>query len=182
MANIEFTQGSEQHSSNWGKYFIKGLEKWQSREASSSSKHESYQEYCCIDIPEGEVFTIFEQSGNTRGTEVFHFQICIATNEKILTDSAAYGEGKIAGNFKLIAHGAGTTKAPRLMDWWIDGLKNQDPIAYAHHCAEYIGKRGYKEPPPMIAATVVIDPVFESLRPLVELYGSQAVAIALSKF
>ena len=81
--NIEFVQGSEQHTSFWGKYYVKGLEFWQTKEdftENISSKHEYYQGYVCLDVPAGTIFTVFEQSGNKRGTEIFSFMICINFN------------------------------------------------------------------------------------------------------
>ena len=150
MANIEFIQGQESHSSNWGKYYVKGLEKWECKEDGNYDKHQSYSEFQCNDVPEGTVFTIFEQSGNKRGTDVFHFQIFVTTDAEVSTDDSAYGQGKTAGNFKKLAHGDGKVKAPRLMNWWTEQKpKDVDPMAFAEHCQAYIDKRGVKNVPPM---------------------------------
>jgi hypothetical protein len=150
MANIEFVQGNESHSSNWGKYYVKGLESFQCKEDGSYDKHSSYTEYQCNDIPEGVVFTIFEQSGNKRGTEVFNFRICVADDSQVFTNAANYGDGNCAGNYRVVAEGVGATKAPRLMSWWTDQFpKNADRLAFAQHCAEYIDKRGIKDVPAM---------------------------------
>jgi hypothetical protein len=150
-ANIEFIMGQETHSSNWGKFYVKGLEAWQCNEGSTRDKHQSYTDYQCNDVPDGTIFTIFEQSGNKRGTDTFAFTICQATGEQINMEDSAYGSGKIAGNYKILARAITPTKAPRLMGWWIDLLKDQDPAQWAQHCAAHIDKRGVKNPPPMEA-------------------------------
>lgn len=150
MSNIEFVQGQESHSSNWGKYYVKGLESWQVKEdfeENCSDKHSSYQGYVCLDIPEGTVFTIFEQSGDKHGNDTFNFTICQAIDEIMGEDKAQYGSGFVTGNYKIIAQGLGKTKAPRLMGWWTES--NDKSLAFALHCAKFIDKRGLKVLPQM---------------------------------
>ena len=150
MSNVEFVSGQESHSSNWGKYYVKGLETWQCKEDGNYDKHHTYTEYQCNNIPEHTVFTLFEQSGNKRGTEQFFFSICITTDAEVSKDEASYGDGKCAGNFKVICRGEGKVKAPRLMTWWTEQKpRNIDLVLFAEHCAKYIDKRGTKDCPPM---------------------------------
>lgn len=152
--NIEFVTGQESHSSNWGKYYVKGLESWQVKEdfsENSRDNHSSYQGYVANNIPDGTVFTIFEQSGNKRGTETFIFSICVVTQDEINKDSSAYGSGFVNGNYKVICTSDNSkTKAPRLMDWWTSKPADADALSYAKHCAEHINKRGLKELPAML--------------------------------
>lgn len=150
MSNIEFVQGQESHSSNWGKYYVKGLEKWQVKEdfeCEINDRHHNYNGYVCNDVPEGTIFTIFEQSGNKHGTDTFYFLICQATDEQVEKDKADYGRAFIEGNFKILVRAEGKTKAPRLMGWWNDSKDHS--LAFANHCAIYINKRGIKELPPL---------------------------------
>lgn len=169
MANIEFIQGQESHSSNWGKYYVKGLEKWECKEDGNYNKHQSYSDFQCNNVPEGTVFTIFEQSGNKRGTDVFHFQIFVTTDAEININDSAYGQGKTAGNFRKLAHGEGKVKAPRLMTWWTEQKpKDVDPVAFAEHCQAYINKRGVKDVPPM-EVKLTVEPAPEEVIPSDEL-------------
>jgi hypothetical protein len=172
MSNIEFIQGQESHSSNWGKYYVKGLEAWQVKEDGQYTKHETYTEYQCNDVPEGTVFTIFEQSGNKRGTDTFIFSICVTTDETVNTDDSAYGDGKIAGNFKILLQATGKVKAPRLMNWW-EARGKKDPVKYAEHCAAYIDKRGIKELPPIEINEV--NPLKNDLDLIINKYSLEAV-------
>lgn len=150
MSNIEYVNGQESHSSYWGKYYVKGLEDWSVKEdfeQNKSNKHANYQGYVANDIPEGTVFTIFEQNGNKRGTDDFIFTICVTTDAEVYEDKAAYGDGLIQGNYKVICtSGNSKVKASRLMDWWIS---NKASIDFAEHCAKHIDKRGLKSLPPM---------------------------------
>lgn len=148
--NIEFTIGQESHSSNWGKYYVKGLEQWQVKENGSYDKHQSYTEYQCNDVPDGTVFTIFEQSGDKRGTELYFFTICVVDAAGIESDEGGYAQGRAVGNYKVLAKGEGKVKAPRLMDWWVNQRPaGVDPVAFALHCAEHINRRGVKDVPAM---------------------------------
>lgn len=149
MANIEFIEGNESHSSYWGKFYIKGLEDFEVREdfdGEIHDNHHSYTGWVCNNLPEGQIFTIFEQNGNKRGTDTFIFAICIAGDAEFYDWKPQYGSGFIRGNFKLICKADSKTKAPRLMDWW---TKGDGSLAYAQHCAAHIDKRGLKELPPM---------------------------------
>lgn len=144
---IEFVQGNETHSSNWGKYYVKGLEKWQVSEdfpENCKDNHHSYQGYVASGIEEESIFTIFEQNGDKRGTDEFFFSICKTTGSDS-EDISNYGKGFCKGNFEIIVRGEGKTKAPRLMKWWIESSDNS--LEFAEHCAKYIEKRGIKELP-----------------------------------
>lgn len=151
MANIEFVQGSESHSSSWGKYYIKGLEKYQVKEeqpgGNQYDKHQSYTGYVCLDIPEGTMFSIFEQSGNKRGTDTYKFSICVTSDAQYSDNEAKYGNGFVKGNWEIVAEAEDKIKSPRLMNWWIESKDKS--LAFAQWCAANINKRGIKELPPM---------------------------------
>lgn len=150
--NIEFVIGNEHHSSNWGKYYVKGLEDWQVKEdfgANLYDRHHSYQGYVGLDIPEGTMFSIFEQNGDKRGTSNFYFSVCVIDQNAINKDVASYGDGFCNGNYRVVAAGQTKTLAPRLMDWWINGAKT---LEFAEHCAKHINVRGLKNIPAMEVA------------------------------
>lgn len=143
---IEYVQGSEQHSSNWAKFYVKGLEEWAAKEDFAENRrdsHHQYQGYTCLEVPAGTMFSVFIQDGNKWGTDKFRFLVCevVDASEKI---GVSYGSGFIEGAFRVVAEGSGNTKAPRLMDWWIGGPKT---LAYAEACAAAINKRGQKAAP-----------------------------------
>jgi hypothetical protein len=149
--NIEFVQGSESHSSSWGKYYVKGLEQFQVKEdfdANRFDRHHSYQGYVALDIPDGTVFTIFEQNGDKRGTDEFIFSICVVDQGSTKDDQSSYGDGFCTGNYKIIAQGNTKTLAPRLMGWWIDSPVKT--LEFAQHCAAHINTRGLKNIPAMV--------------------------------
>lgn len=149
---ITFTQGQESHTSNWGKFYVKGLEAFQVKEDGDYDKHHSYTEYAA-NVPDGTVFTIFEQSGDKRGTKVFWFTICIASSHECKYEyESDYGSGHLEGNYAVIAQAEGKVKAPRLMDWWTKKPANVNPEVWARHCHAHINTRGLKDIPRLIAA------------------------------
>lgn len=161
---IEYRVGSESHSSAWGKFYVKGLEQWEVKEGGSRDRHESYTELAA-EVPEGTIFTIFSQSGNKRGTEDFDFYICetqeVPEPQKIT--GGCYGRGGwCSGNYYVLCHGEGTTKAPRLLNWWTvlsvkcaeflteDGkLKKGTKKLFAAWCKQHLDIRGLKDLPSM---------------------------------
>jgi hypothetical protein len=151
MSNLEFVVGQESHISNWGKFYVKGLEPWQVKEdfpENQKDKHCSYQGYVCLDVREDRLFTIFYQDGDKRGTYEYRFYICITSDQEVQNLTMPYGSGKILGNFKILCQALTLTKSPRLMNWWIDSpIKTK---AFALHCAAHIDKRGLKTLPPMM--------------------------------
>lgn len=150
---IEFVVGNESHTSYWGKFYVKGLEKWEVKEEHDSNRrdrHHAYQ-FFVAEAPERTIFTIFEQDGNKRGTDNWIYKICVVVpaTEPAVEHKAAYGDGFCNGNYMVVAQASGKIKAPRLMDWWDKRPKGVDLLAYAQHCAEWIEKRGVKDAPPM---------------------------------
>ncbi|MGL4497510.1 MAG: hypothetical protein ACRC78_03150 [Planktothrix sp.] len=145
MMEIEFCNGSETHTSNWGKYYVKGLEKYAVKEDGGIyDRHHTYTNYFVCEAQKGIIFSIFEQNGDKRGTDDFIFSIC-EVSEETTDDRSAYGKGFCKGNFKVLAtSGNSKTKAPRLMDWWINSDKTRD---FALACAVQINKRGAKAAP-----------------------------------
>ena len=154
---LEFVQGNESHSSNWGNFYIKGLEKYQVKEEFPENrydKHSSYQGYCCY-VPDGVIFTISEKSGDKYGTSIHEFAICVSDSfkedhkegEKWEEWYPEYGDGFLKGNFRVLARGVGKTKAPRLEEWWATLPKSSQNEKLALHLGKYIEKRGVKNPP-----------------------------------
>lgn len=148
---LEYVVGTETHSSNWGKFYVKGLEKWEVKEDHETNVRDSHHNYQfkMADVPTDTVFTIFEQSGSKRGTDTFTFLICATKPGLDARYTASYGDGFVSGDYYEIARATGTIKAPRLMGWWTAKPTNVDPLEYAHHCALYIGKRGVAVLPPL---------------------------------
>lgn len=141
-------QGREQHSSYWGKFYIRGLEKFQVAEdfpENHRDNHTNYTGYVVVDAPAGTLFTIYEQNGDKRGTDEFKFAIA-QIDDEYHDWKASYGRAFCRGNFKILVQSDSLTKAPRLMDWWIKG---DGSLEYALHCGVYIQKRGVKNLPPL---------------------------------
>ncbi|HLO52518.1 MAG TPA: UvrD-helicase domain-containing protein [Kamptonema sp.] len=170
LCNIEYISGSEQHSSTWSKFWIKGLDQWAVRETDGepeSDKHSNYYQFICLDIPDDTVFTIFEQDGDKHGTSDFNFWICkTSRNQASISSSKRH----CTGNFETVCEGIGKTKAPRLMDWWQQAEKftNEQKLAFAEHCAQHINKRGIKTLPPFEPPTVKPTVKEEILQPVAE--------------
>lgn len=152
---IEYISGSESHTSNWGKFYVKGLEKFvvkEDHDRNERNKHASYQCYAG-EIPTGTIFTIFEQSGNKRGTDTYIYRICQADdNAPEVKIESEYGAGMISGSFVILAQADSKIKAPRLMAWWDARPANIDPATWAQHCAAHIDKRGLVEIPALAVA------------------------------
>jgi len=147
---IEFVIGKESHTSNWGKYYVKGLKNWQAKEDSESNhndKHHSYQYYLCLDVPDGTVFSIFEQSGDKRGTDQFCFSLCVIDQNAETKDYAKYGNGYCKGNYRRIIKTNTKIKSSRLLEWWSNS--SDKSLKSAEHCATYIQKRGVQNLPPI---------------------------------
>jgi hypothetical protein len=119
--NIEYISGDESHTSTWAKFWVHGLDKWGVREndgCPESDKHSTYHQFVCLDIPEGTVFTIFEQDGDKRGTNRYGFYICKASREICRIESGYDARRHCSGNFEILLEGIGKTKTPRLLGWW----------------------------------------------------------------
>jgi hypothetical protein len=148
---IEFRAGSEFHSSYWGKFYVRGLEEWEVREGGQRDRHNFYAELCCRDVPDGVVFTVFSQGGNKHGTDEFNFYVCVTDStaqENIM--GGCYGRGgHCSGAFRIVAHGDGKARAPRLLEWWEKRPAGVPPLRWAQHCAAHIKTRGLKFPPPL---------------------------------
>jgi len=147
---LEYIVGNESHTSNWGKFYVKGIEKYEVKEEHNNNRrdgHHSYQFYMA-DVPVDTCFTIFEQNGDKRGTDVMKFKICVVSGNNSEL-KAEYGDGFCNGNYDVIAEASGKIKSPRLMTWWDNRPKSGDLLAYARHCAAHIDRRGIAVLPPM---------------------------------
>lgn len=164
MATIEYTVGSESHSSAWGKFYVRGLERWEVKEGGKGDKHTSYAELVS-DVPDKTIFTVFDQSGDKRGTSDWTFYVCQARNDtaQCHIEGGCYRRGgKIDGSYLILCKGEGKIRAPRLMDWWSklaekcvafktdeENLKAGTRRKFAFWCAQHIEKRGLADIPPM---------------------------------
>lgn len=149
---IEYIVGSETHSSNWGKFYVKGLEKYEVKEDNDANRrdgHHSYQFLMVPNAPTNTVFTIFEQSGNKHGTKEYTFILCAVDPNLDGRFVASYGDGLVTGGFYEIGRASGPIRVPRLMGWWDKRPTNGDLLAYAYHCAKHINIRGTMALPPM---------------------------------
>ncbi len=152
---IEYVSGTESHTSYWGKFYVKGLEKLVVKEDHARNGRGNHASYQCYvgEIPAGTVFTVFEQSGNKRGTDCYIYRICQADpNAPEISIESVYGSGMISGRFVILAQANSKVKAPRLMSWWDARPADIDPAAWAQHCAAHIDKRGLAEIPVLVAA------------------------------
>jgi len=161
MSSIEFVQGQEHHTSYWGKAYVKGLEQWRCAEdhdQNRKEKHQTYQYYVCLDVPENTLFTVFFQNGSKRGTDLIEFYICRVCNTRTELNQSytgcfverntelrhSYTGCFIEGNFEVVAQATTKTKAPRFMEWWNASDKT---LQTAQRCAKYINKQGQKHYP-----------------------------------
>ena len=152
---LEYVTGSESHTSSWGKFYVKGLEGFVVKEDHPNNQRGKHANYQCYagEIPEGTVFTIFEQSGDKRGSDIYKYHICqVDSIVAEQTIKAGYGDGEITGCFTILAQATTLIKSPRLMAWWDARPKDVDAAEYARHLAQYIDKRGMAQPPALIAA------------------------------
>jgi hypothetical protein len=153
MATIEYVSGQESHTSNWGKMYVKGLEKLVVREEHEKNVRDRHHQYQCYmgEAPTGTVFTIFYQDGNKRGTETWDYQICVADDDATEQEiKYGYTGTFVAGRFRVIAKASGKVKAPRLMGWWDARPQGIEPVAFAEHCAAHIDRRGVAVLPAMV--------------------------------
>lgn len=150
MSNlIEAKVGSEQHSSAWGKGNLQGTPKLVA-ENYQRDRHNSYTEGA-VEISEGTVISWWMSAGDKYGTHTADFYILksVASAEMLELTGGCYGRGNyLKGNFEILAHADGKTKAPRLMKWWsewakMNGGQNEE---MARHLAVQIEKRGKNEP------------------------------------
>ena len=158
MATIEYVQGQETHTSNWGKFYMKGLEKYAVREDFDENRHDrhkSYQGFACNDVPAGTIFTIFIQGGTKHGTDSFTFLLCEVVDDDLPAhrEEGVYRQAWCSGPYRILCAGEGKVRAPRLMEWWITQRPaGVDLRGFALHCAAHIDKRGLKQLPAMAIA------------------------------
>lgn len=149
MANlIEARTGAEQHSSYWGKFFVHGLDLVV--EDYHRSRHESYRDGA-LEVADGILFTVWATEGNKYGTQDSNYYICVSDSAAApqTIQGGCYGRGGwITGRFRIVAHGAGKTRAPRLLAWVkaVGGIERLS-MDLAEHFAEYINRRGVALPP-----------------------------------
>ncbi len=189
--NIEYVAGQELYELNWAEFLVNGLDKWAVREGGSipdSDSHSASHPFVCLDVPENQVFTIFEQDSDKQlATDRYKFFICKASREMTRIESSYSDKRFIAGNFESICQGIGKTKAPRLHDWWISYVGDQDgnnrtneeKLAFANHCLNHINKRGIKALPAfeMPQSAIIDNPLELNTKPLTEAGFKQWVNI-----
>ena len=165
---IEGRNGSEQHSSAWGKFYCKNaLGGWLGvLEDSHRDRHESYGDFAA-ELAPGTLFTVFTQQGDRRGTQDMRFAIAQADAgaEERTIAGGCYGRGgRVTGRFRLLADANTKTKARRLLGWWQDAPERTE--RYARHLGEQIAVRGRAVPDPLpceagpaVARDIVLDRV-----------------------
>jgi hypothetical protein len=145
---IEARTGSEQHSSSWGKFYIHGLPLV--ADDYSRTRHESYRD-SALEAEDGIVFSIWATEGDKYGTSSSDYYICVtdsAAESRSITGGCYSRGGYCRGCFRVLAHGKGKTKAPRLLEWVknVGGIECMS-VELAEHFADYIDKRGVARPP-----------------------------------
>ena len=151
--SVEFVSGT-----HWSKCYVKGLEQYSKyikagehleRKATDGYSGHGYSfNRCDHAIPEGVIFTIFDQVGG-KGIEGYVYAICITTSpdEPISEYKSLQGYGVVKGNFREIVRASSVCKSKRLREWW-ESVPEQT-LEYAEWCAKHIDIRGQKELPPM---------------------------------
>jgi|GEM_PF-550092 len=156
LMHVEYVSGSESHASTYAEFYVHGLDQWAVCQTDDEPEADSnYKHYICLDIPENQVFTVFRKDGDKFGVKGYNFFIC-KTSKALGTIPGNRGNGYCGGDIEVICKGEGKTKAPRLFGWWIDFTgksdenkrTNEQKLAFAQHCANFINKRGIKELPP----------------------------------
>ena len=150
---IEARTGNESHSSTWGKFYVHGLDLV--AEGYSRDRHEFYRA-AAGEIPDGALFTIWHSEGDKRGTDTNDYYICVSDSaaEPLTIEGGCYnrGEGYVRGRFRILAHGDGPVRAPRLLEWVkaAGGIEKMTAELAVHFAAE-IKRRGIKTPAPLSA-------------------------------
>jgi hypothetical protein len=185
MKTIEYTIGSEHRSSNWGKFFIQGLEDWKCGESFVKNSKEFYTDYCCNNVPEDTVFTVFDQSGDKYSPKVFQFWILAVGGQTDNIVESSFGSGKVQGDYRTLAYARGQLKACRLMDWWNTKPTHTDRLEYAIKCGEYIQKRGVKDCPSIMLQPAITPKQMlaldTSITKLIDKYGLENVKLILAR-
>lgn len=138
---IEAKVGQEQHSSSWGKFYIHGFKLV--ADDRRNDRHYSFTEGAA-EVADGTIFTVWAADGDKRGTDDNDYYILVADGgqEPATIDN---GYGHITGCWRVLAHGDGKIRAPRLLSWAKDKLLTE---AFARHLGEQIHLRGKAQPDP----------------------------------
>jgi len=145
---LEAKFGSEQHSSSWGKFIVKGFTVVADNRVRTN--HESYTEGA-TDVPAGTIFTVWAAHGDKHGTSDADFYICVVDSDaepQEITGGHSSGGCYIRGQFRILARGDGPVRAPRLLQW-----SQLQPLtaAWAEHLGRQIKLRGKAQPDPLPA-------------------------------
>jgi hypothetical protein len=139
---IEGKTGSEQHSSSWGKFIVMGVRLV--ADERQADRHHTYTAGAA-EVDDGTVFTIWQATGNRRGTDQADFYILLADSAQEPT-TIDNGYGRLTGRWQVLAHGDGPVRAPRLLGW-TKNLTLTEPLA--RHLGAQINLRGKAQPDPL---------------------------------
>lgn len=152
--NICYQAGVEKHCSNWGHFFVFGLNDIAvavDDVRNRKSNHYNFQVYEGI-VPEGTVFNIHIAEGNKCGPDSKAIYVCkvVSAEEQTALNridhkyTGCFCEGK----FKIVASvEKSVLKVNRFTAWWQAKPDGVDPEAWALHCAKHIEIRGLKDIP-----------------------------------
>jgi hypothetical protein len=152
---IEYVAGSEEiycedlQASYRLTFFVNGLRAFSTEEDHPLAK---YKNYCCrvaANVPEGLFFTVGEYDSRFKANDPSSFWICETIAAEETEVKSKYGNGFVKGNYRVVVCADTPVKAARLDSWWNKGKKSTRTLAYAQHCARYLGERGLKTLPPM---------------------------------
>ena len=148
--NICYQSGTEKHSSNWGHFFVFGLNDIAvavDDERNRKGNHYNFQVYEGI-VPAGTVFNIHIAEGNRCGADSKAIYVCKIVPGKSNKIEHKYTGCFCEGQFEIIASvESSVLKVNRFTAWWQAKPRDVDPERWALHCARCIEIRGLKDIP-----------------------------------
>lgn len=139
---IEAKIGHEQHTSTWGKFFVRGI-----KIVAEDVRRDNHVAYTtgAVEAPDGTLVTVWAASGDKHGTNSADYYILRADSAQPAAEIATR-YGYIRGRWEILAHGDGKARAPRLLSW-CDGKPLTE--ALARHFGQQIHLRGKAQPDPL---------------------------------
>lgn len=151
--NLSCLSGKERHSSNWGEFFVFGLQNLMAATDDPRNRKNSHYEFQYREgiVPVGTVFNIHIAEGNKYGPSDKAIHICKVTDGPTMRIEQKYTGCFMEGSFEVICEVVGSKlKADRLTAWWLSKPKETDAEQWALHCKKHIEVRGLVNIPPLV--------------------------------